>query len=279
VRCDIDSLGRCLKDLLGDEAGIWTSPLRIRPRDAFWLVPLGLATGAALATDSKASAAVGFNPSRVRFSKDYSDGMEYGAIGAAGGLYLLGKFTHNEHARETGVLSVEAIIDSAIVVEVLKLATNRQRPNALTGAGKFWPDDSEIFITSGSFPSGHSATVWAVAHVIADETPGNIWLHIGVYLLATSTAITRVTAQEHFPSDALVGSAIGYLVGGYVYRHHSEAGGREGTPVMILPFSDASTRSTGVAVTLDPTTLHWRSAQELWSKSLGALWPFHKAGE
>jgi membrane-associated phospholipid phosphatase len=275
-RCDIDSLGRCLKDLLDDEVGMWTSPLRIHKRDALWLLPLGALTAAALTTDASVSAAVGFNPARIRFSKDFSNAMEDGSIGAAAGLYLLGKITHNEKARETGVLGIEAVIDATIAVEVLKLATNRLRPNVGPRTGPFWEDDADNFTTNGSFPSGHSAIVWAVVHVISDETPGNTWLHIGLYFLAASTAVTRVTGQEHFPSDALVGSAIGYLVGGYVYRHHSAASGREGIPVMILPFSDARTRSTGIAMSLDPTSLPWKSPKELWSKLLGADSHLHR---
>ncbi len=46
--------------------------------------------------------------------------MEDGSIGAAAGLYLLGKITHNETARETGVLGIEAVIDATVAVEVIK---------------------------------------------------------------------------------------------------------------------------------------------------------------
>jgi membrane-associated phospholipid phosphatase len=277
IRCDLDSLGRCLKDLLDDEVGMWTSPLRIHKRDALWLLPIGAVTAAALTTDGTVSAEVGFNPSRVRFSKDFSNTMEDGSIATAAGLYFLGKFTHNETARETGVLGIEAIIDATIAVEVLKLATNRLRPNVAPGTGPFWQDDSDKFTTNGSFPSGHSAIAWAFAHVVADETPGKLWLHILMYALAAGTSVTRVTAQEHFPSDVLVGSTIGYLVGGYVYRHHSAAGGREGIPVMILPFSDLSTRSTGLAMSIDPSALHFNSPQEFWSKLFHANSLFHRA--
>ena len=38
--CDVSQIRICLKDFLGDQAGIWTSPLRLRAHDALWLVPL-----------------------------------------------------------------------------------------------------------------------------------------------------------------------------------------------------------------------------------------------
>jgi hypothetical protein len=56
-------------------------------------------------------------------------------LGGAAGLYFLGLGTHNEHLAETGRLGAEAVIDSLLVVEALKLATNRERPNEGNGQG------------------------------------------------------------------------------------------------------------------------------------------------
>src|SRR6266852_918653 len=41
------------ENILKDQAGIWTSPFRMRAHDLKWVVPLGLATGAAIATDHR----------------------------------------------------------------------------------------------------------------------------------------------------------------------------------------------------------------------------------
>jgi membrane-associated phospholipid phosphatase len=43
---------------------------------------------------------------------------------------------------------------------------------------------------------------------------------IVAYGLATAVSLTRVLGQQHFPSDVLVGSAVGWLVGHYVFRKH-----------------------------------------------------------
>jgi hypothetical protein len=37
--CGITRLGRCIQDLGEDEKGIFTSPLRLQPKDAYWLAP------------------------------------------------------------------------------------------------------------------------------------------------------------------------------------------------------------------------------------------------
>ncbi len=58
-----------------------------------------------------------------------------------------------------------------------------------------------------------------MASVIGDEYPG--WLtRTAVYGLATGVSFSRIFAEQHFPSDVLVGSATGWLIGHYVYRAH-----------------------------------------------------------
>src|SRR5215831_5530082 len=59
--CGITHVGQCLKDLGHDQAGIWTSPLRISPKDAIWLVPFGAATGVALHYDAEAQQNLGID--------------------------------------------------------------------------------------------------------------------------------------------------------------------------------------------------------------------------
>src|SRR5258707_7718873 len=45
---------------------------------------------------------------------------------------------------------------------------------------------------------------------------------IFVYGLASAVSASRITGKQHFPSDVLVGSAIGWLEGMYVYRKHHD---------------------------------------------------------
>jgi membrane-associated phospholipid phosphatase len=72
--------------------------------------------------------------------------------------------------------------------------------------------------------------------VIAAEYPG-ILPKVGAYCFATAISISRVTGRNHFPSDALVGTTFGYLIGGYVYRHHS-ADFDENMAVVVSPDFD-----------------------------------------
>jgi len=59
--------------------------------------------------------------------------------------------------------------------------------------------------------------------VVASEYPG-ILTQITAYSLAAGVSVTRVLAQQHFPSDVLAGSAIGWMIGRYVvHRHHRDS--------------------------------------------------------
>jgi membrane-associated phospholipid phosphatase len=252
--CDlVSSPLTCLDDVMHDQRGIWTAPARLRGRKLLWLVPFAAATSLAFVYDVRAMNALGPSTTRVRVSNDFTYlGSAYTLVPAAGLTYLIGKLDHKEGPRETGVLALESLADAGMVVEALKLATNRQRPFVPPGTGKFWPDDTDVYSFSSSFPSGHAAASFAFARVIVEETPGHPWLHVALYGLATGVAIARVTGENHFPSDALVGSVIGYSIGGYVYHHHSAFYSPKAKSVRVEPLYNPMTASYGVSVSLTP---------------------------
>ena len=207
---------RFLKNIIRDQEKIWTSPLRLRAGDAKWLTPLGLATAGLIATDRRTARSLGDNRSRERVSHGISLlGSGYGVGGIAGAFYLFGLFEKDERARETGLLGGEALIDSGIVTTVLKTATGRSRPLFDNGRGRF-------FNGGNSFPSGHSAASWALAAVVAEEYQKKPWVRFGAYGAATAISVSRFTGRNHFLSDALVGSVLGYCIGHYVYRTHHD---------------------------------------------------------
>jgi membrane-associated phospholipid phosphatase len=205
-----------LKDFVADQKRIWTSFKHVRLIDADWLVPLGAATAMLLATDTETSKHLSNSPSRIKNSNDLANYGLGSLVAAAGGVYLLGHFTHDDHKRETGLLAGEAAINSLAVSYALKYSLGRERPLQGTPPyqGDFWQGGV-------SFPSEHAAAAWSIASVIAHEYPGPL-TEVLSYGLATAISVSRVTGKQHFPSDVLVGSAIGWLVGEEVYRHHHD---------------------------------------------------------
>ena len=143
-------------------------------------------------------------------------GSLYATGGFAGVLYLTGRATHNDRLRETGLLAGEALIDSTIVVRALKVTSQRQRPGTDDSSGEFFDGGS-------SFPSGHAIDAWSLATVVAQEYGHHRPLvQIGAYGLATAVSLSRYTGRNHFLSDVLVGSALGYGIGRYVYHKHHD---------------------------------------------------------
>jgi membrane-associated phospholipid phosphatase len=215
------------------------------------LVPFAAGTGVALHYDAQAQQNLGIDKRRIDTSNIVSGFLSpYAALGGAAGLYFLGLRTHNEHLAETGRLGAEAVIDSLLVVEALKLATNRERPNEGNGRGGFWPHGTRSYELDGSFPSGHAAESFALARVIASEYPSKP-IQIAAYAFAFAISASRVTARQHFPSDVLVGGTFGYLIGGYVVRHH--ASGNQASAFFITPLMEQSTRTYGLCVEFTPS--------------------------
>jgi membrane-associated phospholipid phosphatase len=149
----------------------------------------------------------------LNLSADVSKaGAFYTTTSIAGAFYLLGRESHNRRARETGLLGFEALIAEGIVTSTLKVATQRPRPTIDDASGEFFDKGS-------SFPSGHAASAWSLATVLAYEYGRHRPLiQVAAYGAATAVSLARFTGQNHFLSDVLIGSAIGYGIGRYVYR-------------------------------------------------------------
>ena len=243
-----------LKNILRDQRAIWTSPLHLEGDDAKLLVPLGLSTAALITTDRRTAGALHNDRLRLNISRDVAYlGSAGGASSIAGAFYLIGRATHNARARETGLLGGEALIDGGIVAFAIKHATQRRRPRA--------PEPGDFFEGGLSFPSGHTTAAWSLATVVANEYRDKRLVQISAYGLATAASMARFTGRNHFLSDVLVGSAIGYGIGRYVYRTHHDPSlsnqASQKTPAkqwkllpLIAPQYDRRARYYGV-------TLHW----------------------
>jgi membrane-associated phospholipid phosphatase len=215
-----------LKNLVIDQKAIWTSPGNLRFGDVNWFVPVAAITVGSFMADPGFSKAVTGNPTRVSRSNSVSNYGIAAMGGAVGGSYLLGLITHDDHLRETGLLSGESALNAVLVTTALEYAFGRQRPGDGNGGGGFWRGGT-------SFPSNHATAAWAAAGVIAHEYPST-FTKILVYGLASVVTATRVSGKDHFPTDALVGSAIGWFVGQHVFvtRHDPELGGGQWEPLI-----------------------------------------------
>lgn len=210
-----------LQNIIQDQAAIWSSPRHLHFVDVDWLAPLALATGGMLATDTEYSKHLSNSPRQLNRSNDLSNIGLGSLVGITGGLYLRGHTTSDDHAEESGILAGETTLDSLAVTYTLQNVFGRQHPLENDYRGDFWHGGH-------SFPSAHAAAAWSLASIIAHEYPGPL-TSLFTYGLAAGVSATRVDAKQHFNSDVLVGSTIGWLVGQQVYRqrHNPILGGGE----------------------------------------------------
>lgn len=196
----------------GDQFSIWSSPFHLQFSDWIWAAPALAAGGAFVASDSWLSRQV--PTGAIAHSRTLSNYGVATLVGGAGSLFLWGKMAHRDHAAEAGYLATEAAVNAAMADFALKSIFRRQRPYDGNGAGRFFGGGS-------SFPSEHAAVSWAIAGVVAHEYPGPVTKLLS-YGLATAVTIARVTGKEHFPSDVVVGGALGYFVAQQVYRRRRD---------------------------------------------------------
>jgi len=109
-------------------------------------------------------------------------------------------------AAATGVVAIA--VTSFMVNQPMKLAGDRRRPDRqqLGVPADRWVSMPE----STSFPSGHSASAAAFAVSVGDVLPT---LRAPLRVAASVVAFSRVYTGVHYPSDVLVGVAVGALLG------------------------------------------------------------------
>jgi membrane-associated phospholipid phosphatase len=203
-------------NILLDQKEIWTSPFHMHAADAKWWIGLAGVTAALIATDHRTSTVLENSKGQVAWGNNLSNiGTTYTLIPLVAGFYTFGVFRDDPKARETAVLGSEALLDSLIVVEVLKPIAGRNRPNASAEKGNF-------FEGGASFPSGHAIESWSLASLISYEYGHNKIVPIIACSLAGIVSASRFAAQQHYASDIVAGGAMGWFIGRYVWKTHQD---------------------------------------------------------
>ncbi len=210
-----------VRNFVVDQRAMWSSPFHLRLSDANWLVPAAALSIVLVGSDTSVEKRLPRSPSMIKRANSFSNYGAFSLIGAAGGLFGWGALTHNAHQQETGLLAGEAVADSFVATELIKNVAGRARPLQDNGKGQFFGGGS-------SFPSEHAAAAWSAASIIAHEYPGPL-TKLLAYGAASAISAGRVVGRDHFPSDVVIGGALGWFTGRQVYRahHRGEVGGAD----------------------------------------------------
>jgi hypothetical protein len=249
------TLGRAGGEFLRDAGRIWSSPARLRGTDVLPLVGMAAATGLLIAADGSIRDHV----------HDYADGhpwvgdvssvvTQMGGIGGfltAGAFFGAGLVFRDTRARDTGYLAANAILQCVLVDNVLKGLSGRQRPfvdgrdrwSGPVGFVRMFDKDESSSCTS--FPSGHAASAFSLATVVAMQYRRSGWVPVVAYALAGGVGLSRVGLDKHWASDVFAGAVIGHLIGRLVVRNH----GRRGP---LVPMAACTGRGFAVGLFYDP---------------------------
>jgi membrane-associated phospholipid phosphatase len=168
-------------------------------------------------------------------------------------------------AGQMALISLESMAVSFLTVNVLKRVIARQRPPF--GACYDDPNANETCDDREnlSFPSGHSASAWVgaglvcVMHEKVELYGSGIGNQIPCYAAlagATTVATMRIVSNNHYLSDTIVGSLIGFGSGYLLPKllhfgfgsGKAKLGGDEDSASTIMPLASPSV--TGLSYTL-----------------------------
>jgi membrane-associated phospholipid phosphatase len=130
--------------------------------------------------------------------------MPIALAGAAGAAVFFG----DDRAQNIGLISLESVAGALAISAGAKHFIGRARPSQEMGNCRCSSNRND-----SSFPSNHSAVAFAAVTPFAKEYDAP-WL----YSLAALSSMGRVAAREHWVSDVVGGSVVGYAIGTWLWR-------------------------------------------------------------
>jgi membrane-associated phospholipid phosphatase len=146
----------------------------------------------------------------LRYGEKFGNGIY--VAGLSGAIYLSGHLIQDKELRKTGLMMAEAIFINGIITQGLKIIMGRSRPYRNTGNHDMDIFEIEFDDKENSFPSGHTSTAFTVATVLSQRID-NFYASLGLYSLASLTALHRIYNDKHWFSDTILGAALGTVIG------------------------------------------------------------------
>ncbi|MCG8607142.1 phosphatase PAP2 family protein [bacterium] len=130
------------------------------------------------------------------------------------GLFVFSLVTDNDKFQDAAFTSLQSVVYANLIGFSIKSLVGRGRPEDGHGAHHFDPF-SEL---DASFPSGHTATAFAILSPWAFYYPNVVTY--GVLIVGGGAAVARVQRQRHWMTDVLGGGALGLSTAYWLSRKH-----------------------------------------------------------
>ena len=163
-----------------------------------------------------------------------------------GGLYIGGRLAKDNRLAGTSLIAAKSFVVASVSAGIVKQLTHRHRPFQDDLANHANWDGPLSDIHYSSFPSGHSIAAYSMATVYALEYRCTIWVPVLAYTLATGTAVSRLYDNKHWASDVVIGSALGFVTGRFMWKQSRKGNNR----LVLLPYVGSGTASLTFIVRL-----------------------------
>jgi len=148
---------------------------------------------------------VGSDAAKKFFKPGEVLGQSYTLFGSAAVVYAFGRLKDKTRVSHVGMDLIQSLAISEALVQTLKYATQRERPD---GSNKH------------SFPSGHAADTFAFATAL--ERHLNWRYSVPAYAFASYVAMSRLPANRHWLSDVVFGASVGIIAGRTVTSNEAQ---------------------------------------------------------
>jgi len=155
---------------------------------------------------------------------DFGDALPLAAV-ALSGIFAFDD--SRPRLADAGIAALEGSGLALLASSGLKYAVGRARPTAGEGRSEFDPFSSDDAFQS--FPSRHTTVMWAAVTPYAKEFDMP-WL----YGVAALTNLARTGSREHWFSDTVAGSFIGYALGHLTWEGRRESRRGKNTPAVAV---------------------------------------------
>jgi membrane-associated phospholipid phosphatase len=128
-------------------------------------------------------------------------------------FFLIGLMFFYFKRKQCAFALLYSFLISGLIAQVIKNLVNAPRPKLYFEAGTYLNFIDGVTLTGNSgFPSGHTATAFAIATVLALMMKNKKW-HLLILPAATLVGYSRIYLAQHFLLDVIAGALLGSIAG------------------------------------------------------------------
>jgi membrane-associated phospholipid phosphatase len=197
--------------LLDDLKAFAAEPLRWQRRE--WLRFAGVAAAVSVAYQYDDDVRAHYANDGEANYHEVADAMPPAIV--FGATWFAAKLGHNEEASREAAMMRRAFVLQTISTEVIKVAFRRGRPGP--GVPRDHWNDGDL-----SFPSGHTASAFAIGTVLAEsgDDEHRLLRRVIGYGIGVAVGYQRLNHDAHWFSDTVAGAALGIATAKFVMKRH-----------------------------------------------------------